>query len=295
MIVGAAVKNWMALRSISSTTRVASNAASTCRVPPVSRHCSAWERPARWNIGINCNCGEPATMSPISMAKPARERINAPLVRGIAFGRPVVPLVCRIATVELTPSRSSGRGGGGPSRSAAGVQPGRSSAPSTTRCSGRPTASIVDAEIGSASTATGPRSSNRSSSSAAPRRQLTRAGTAPARINASVSMRYSGLLRATTATRSPEVTPAAAHPPARRSTRSSTSRYVRPRPRSSTSATCSPSVPARHSRTWIQLCTMVSPQSVRRRRWRTGGRPSARCSSVGRASSTSTASGLGFQ
>ena len=48
-------------------------------------------------MGINCSCGEPSTMSPISMAKPASERISAPLVNGIAFGCPVVPLVCRIA------------------------------------------------------------------------------------------------------------------------------------------------------------------------------------------------------
>ncbi len=179
-----------------------------------------WPKPPRWNSGRICRWCDPATWSPISMAKSATLIIRAPCRSGMALARPVVPLVCtRASTVSPV---SAGRGGTGPSSVAPSVQPpGTGPLPMTTRGSGSGHAALTrPANSASAAIAFGSTRVSTSVSSRCDSRQLTKAGVAPARISANACTRKSALFLATTATMSPGPFPPRrrpAQPPALRS------------------------------------------------------------------------------
>ena len=176
-----------------------------------------WPKPPRWNSGRICRWCDPATWSPISMAKSATLIISAPCRSGMALARPVVPLVCTSAST-VSPV-SAGRGGTGPSSVPPSTQPsGTEPPPMTTRGRGSGQADPTrPANSASAAIAFGSTRASTSVSSRGDSRQLTKAGVAPARISANACRRKSALFLATTATTSPDPAPKPAQPPARRS------------------------------------------------------------------------------
>ena len=215
---GPAVKNSIRCRAIASMTAAGLKAVWMWTVPAVSRACRHWPNPPRWNSGRICRWCDPATWSPISIAKSATLVMSAACRSGIAFALPVVPLVWTRARMSSPDNR--GRGGTGPVSASPSSQPGGTGPPPpiAARTTGTGTAaSTRPVNSASAATAAGSTSASTSASSRGASRQFTKAGVAPARSRANAWTRKSALFFATIATTSPGPIPSAAQPPARRS------------------------------------------------------------------------------